>query len=135
MRNIPAFRDEPYIINEDFYKDRLETKVVALDIRGSRENLSVDWVKVIEYLMQDEDFGVQLKKNIPRTADLDEKLKNISDPYSKMKIIYKYVQDNMQWNEYTGIWALDGVRSAWKDKKGTVGEINLILVNLLKMPT
>jgi len=132
MKNIPAFRDEQYIINEDFYKDRLETKVVALDISGRRENLAVDWIKVIEYLMQDEDFGVQLKKNIPRTADLDEKLKKISDPYSKMKIIYKYVQDNMQWNEYTGIWALDGVKSAWKDKKGTVGEINLILVNLLK---
>jgi hypothetical protein len=38
----------------------------------------------------------------------------------------------MQWNEYTGIWAFDGVKSAWKDKKGTLGEINLILVNLLK---
>lgn len=132
MKNIPAFRDEPYIINEDFYKDRLETKVVALELRGSRETLTTNWVKVISYLMDDEDFGVQLKKNIPRTADLDEKLKNISDPYSRMKIIYKYVQDNMQWNEYTGIWALDGVKSAWKDKKGTVGEINLILVNLLR---
>lgn len=132
MRNIPAFRDEPYIINEDFYKDRLETKIVALEIRGSRESLSTNWVKVIKYLMDDEDFGLQLKKNIPRTADLDAKLKNITDPYSRMKIIYKYVQDNMQWNEYTGIWASDGVKSAWKDKKGTVGEINLILVNLLK---
>jgi hypothetical protein len=27
---------------------------------------------------------------------------------------------------------LDGVKAAWKDKKGTAGEINLILVNLLK---
>lgn len=132
MRDIPGLRDEPYIINEDFYRDRLETKVVALDIAGRRDNLSTNWIKVIEYLMQDEDFGVQLKKNIPRTADLDEKLKNVTDPYSRMKIIYKYVQDNMQWNEFVGIWALDGVKSAWKDKKGTVGEINLILVNLLK---
>jgi hypothetical protein len=132
MRDIPALRDEPYIINEDYYKDRLETKVVALDVAGRRDNLSTNWIKVIEYLMQDEDFGIQLKKNIPRTADLDEKLKNVTDPYFRMKIIYKYVQDNMQWNEYVGIWALDGVKSAWKDKKGTVGEINLILVNLLK---
>ena len=132
MRNVPAFHDEPYIINEDFYRDRLETKVIALEIGGMHENLSTNWVKVIDYLMSDVDFGVQLKKNIPRTADLDEKLKNITDPYLRMKIIYKYVQDNMQWNEYTGIWALDGVKSAWKDKKGTVGEINLILVNLLK---
>ena len=132
MSNVPAFRDEPYIINEDYYRDHLETKVTAYNIDGKRENRVANWIQVIKYLMEDEDFGIQLKKNIPRTADLDEKLKNIKEPYHRMKTIYKYVQDNMQWNEYTGIWAFDGVKSAWKDKKGTVGEINLILVNLLK---
>jgi hypothetical protein len=132
MSNVPAFRDEPFIINEDYYRDRLETKVIAVTIGGRRIIMASNWIKVIKDLMEDEDFGIQVKKNIPRTADLDAKLKNVTDPYQKMKTIYKYVQENMQWNEYTGIWALDGVKSAWKDKKGTVGEINLILVNLLK---
>lgn len=132
MSNVPAFRNEPYVLNEDFYRDRLETKVVAYPINGIRQSRMTNWVQVIRFLMQDEDFGVQVKKNIPRTADLDEKLKTITAPYQRMKTIYEYVQDNMQWNEYIGIWALDGVKAAWKDKKGTVGEINLILVNLLK---
>jgi hypothetical protein len=132
MVNEPAFRDEPFIINEDYYRDRLETKVIAYSINGRRESRIINWVKVIKFLMEDEDFGIQIKKNIPRTAELDAQLKNIADPYQKMKTIYKYVQDNMAWNEYMGIWAADGVKSAWKDKKGTVGEINLILVNLLK---
>jgi hypothetical protein len=82
--------------------------------------------------MEDEDFGVQLKRNIPRTTDLDEQLKTITDPYRKMVIIHEYVRKNMEWNGYSNIWALNGVRAAWKDKKGTSGEINLILVNLLK---
>ncbi len=132
MTNEPAFHDEPYIINENYYRDRLETKMVAYSVGSRRENRVVDWLKVIKYLMEEEDFGVQIKKNIPRTAELDAMLKNMTDPYQKMKTIYKYVQDNMTWNEYLGIWASDGVKSAWKDKKGTVGEINLILVNLLK---
>ncbi|MBL7740484.1 MAG: DUF3857 and transglutaminase domain-containing protein [Chitinophagaceae bacterium] len=132
MSNVPGFRDEPFILNEDFYRDHLETKVTAFNINGRRTNRVVNWVQVIKYLMEDEDFGVQIKKNIPRTAELDEKLKGITAPYEKMKTIYKYVQDNMEWNKYEGIWALDGVKAAWKDKKGTVGEINLILVNLLK---
>lgn len=132
MSNVPALRDEPFIINEDYYRDRLETKLAAYTVNGVRKSRVISWVDVIKALMEDEDFGVQLKKNIPRTADLDEKLKTITSPYEKMKTIYKYVQDNMQWNEYMGIWAFDGVKSAWKDKKGTVGEINLILVNLLK---
>lgn len=132
MSNVPAFRDEPFIVNEDFYRDRLETRVIAFTINGRRESRIANWVQVIKYLMEEEDFGVQVKKNIPRTADLDEKLKTVTAPYQRMKTIYEYVQDNMQWNEYKGIWALDGVKAAWKDKKGTLGEINLILVNLLK---
>jgi hypothetical protein len=132
MTNVPSFRGEPFIINEDFYRDRLETKVIAYTVDGRRYNRVANWVQVIKALMEDEDFGVQVKKNIPRTADLDEKLKTITQPYNRMKTIYKYVQDNMQWNEYVGIWAADGVKAAWKDKKGTSGEINLILVNLLK---
>jgi Domain of Unknown Function with PDB structure (DUF3857) len=132
MTDEPGFRDEPYIMNEDFYRDRLQTKLIAFNFNGKYENRVINWVKVIQYLMDDEDFGVQVKKNIPHTAELDEKLSHITSPYEKMKTIYKYVQDNMEWNNYTGIWALEGVKSAWKHKKGTVGEINLILVNLLK---
>ena len=132
MNKVPALHDEPFIINEDYYRDRLETKVVAYDINGLRTRRIVNWPQVIKFLMEDEDFGVQIKKNIPRTADLEEKLKNVSSLYERMRVVYKYVQENMQWNEYNGIWALEGVKSAWKDKKGTAGEINLILVNLLK---
>jgi hypothetical protein len=132
IANVPSLKDEPFIINEDFYRDRLETKLIAYNINGIKQSRVANWLQIIRFLMEDEDFGVQIKKNIPRTADLDEKLKNISSLYEKMKIIYKYVQNNMEWNEYEGIWALDGVKAAWKDKKGTAGEINLILVNLLK---
>ncbi|HMC99159.1 MAG TPA: transglutaminase domain-containing protein, partial [Ferruginibacter sp.] len=66
------------------------------------------------------------------TADLDAMLRPVTDPYQRMRIVHKYVRDNMQWNELDNIWALNGVKAAWKDKKGTSGEINLILINLLK---
>ncbi len=132
MTNVPAFRDEPYIINEDYYRDRLETKVTSLEENGLRKSQIANWIQVIRYLMEDEDFGLQIKKNIPRTADLDAELAKVGNPYDRMKTVFHYVQKNMQWNDLNGIWALDGVKSAWKDKKGTAGEINLILVNLLK---
>jgi hypothetical protein len=97
-----------------------------------RISLVRSWPEVIKDLMEDNDFGGQLKKEIPRTADLDEQLKKITDTFQKMTIIYNYVRKNMEWNGQRSIWALDGVKSAWKEKKGTSGEINLILVNLLK---
>ena len=133
MSNVPALRDEPFILNEDDYMQKIETKTVAYqNSSGFRQSIIVNWLQVIRFLMEDEDFGVQIKKEIPRTADLDAQLKNINDQYMRMKIIYEYVKKHMEWDGSPGIWALEGVKAAWKDKKGTAGEINLILINLLK---
>src|SRR5437773_1530541 len=99
MSGVPGLKDEPFMLNKDFYMDHLETKVIALTVNGRRVSFVTNWIQVIKDLMQDEDFGIQLKRNIPRTSDLDNMLKNITDPSQKMKIIYKYVQKNMQWNE------------------------------------
>ncbi|OQP60648.1 hypothetical protein A3860_32115 [Niastella vici] len=132
MKNIPALRDEPYISCDKDYLQRLELRFLAVNFPTHRESLIKTWPERIKTLMEDEGFGVQLKRNIPRTADLDEQLKNITDPYYRMTTIHSYVRKNMEWNGYSNIWALNGVKAAWKDRKGTSGEINLILVNLLK---
>lgn len=133
MHDIPGFRNEGFVINDEAYMDRLETTMSAYkEASGLWKSRNVNWVQVIRALMDDEDFGIQLKRDIPRTADLDLELSRVTDEYQRMKIIHHYVRKNMTWNEYYGIWALDGVKSAWKDRKGTTGEINLILVNLLR---
>lgn len=132
MKNIPALRDEPYISCDKDYLQRIDLRLQAINWSTHRQNLIKSWPQQIKNLMEDEDFGVQLKRNIPRTADLDEQLKKLTDPYQKMVTIHEYVRKNMEWNGFRNIWALNGVKAAWKDKKGTSGEINLILVNLLK---
>jgi Domain of Unknown Function with PDB structure (DUF3857) len=132
MEKVPALRDEAFISCEDDYLQKIRTSISAYNSPLRRISLIRFWPSVIKELIEDEDFGIQLKREIPRTADLDAQLKPVTDPYQRMKIIHSYVRKNMEWNGYDGIWALDGVKSAWKEKKGTTGEINLILVNLLK---
>ncbi len=133
MTNVPALRDEPYISCDEDYLQQVTPRMLALDFPGQpRRSLVRTWPGIIKELLEDDDFGVQLKKNIPRTSELDALLAPVKDPYKKMVIIHDYVRKNMQWDEVYSIWALDGVKAAWKNKKGTAGEINLILVNLLK---
>ncbi|MEP6676894.1 MAG: DUF3857 domain-containing protein [Ferruginibacter sp.] len=133
MSNIPGLSDEAFMSCREDYLQRMEARLIAIDLDGQpTRNLVRTWPGIIKELLDDEDFGLQLKKNIPRTSDLDEMLKSVTDPYKKMCIIHKYVRTKMEWNNYDNIWALEGVKSAWKDKKGTSGEINLILINLLR---
>ncbi|HMF71236.1 MAG TPA: DUF3857 domain-containing protein [Flavitalea sp.] len=132
IRNLPAFRDEPFISVDDDYLQKLHSTITAYFDGPIRKNLLPNWPDVIKALMEDEDFGLQLKRNIPRTDDLELALKSLNSPYEKMITIHSYVRRNMEWDGTSDIWALDGVKSAWKEKKGNSGEINLILVNLLK---
>lgn len=132
MSNVPALRDEPYISCDDDYLQRLQPRPIAYNGATQRTSYVYTWPQIIKGMMEDDDFGVQLKKDIPRTADLEAELKNIKDPYDRMTVIHNYVRKNMEWNGLSNIWAMDGVKAAWKNKKGTSGEINLILVNLLK---
>ena len=132
MENIPAIRNEEFVSCESDYVQRIECWPVAYTVEGRRYPLIRTWTGVAKMLLDDEDFGMQLKKEIPRTADLDEQLKKVSDPYTKMVTIHNYVRSNMKWDGVDNFWALSGVKSAWKDKSGTSGEINLILINLLR---
>ncbi len=132
MTNIPALRDEPYITCEDDYVQKLVSDIVAFNGTTERKSFVLSWPQVIRNLMDHENFGVQLKRNIPRTKDLDDQLGTITDDLTKMKIIHAYVRKNMEWDGNNEIWAENGVRAAWASKKGTSGEINMILVNLLK---
>jgi len=133
MSDVPGLPDEPYMSCREDYLQRLQSRLIALEFPGiPRRNLLRSWPGIIKALIEDEDFGRQLNKNLPRTAELDAMLLPVDDEYKKMCIIHKYVRNNMEWNKYDNIWALNGVKSAWKDKKGTSGEINLIMINLLK---
>jgi hypothetical protein len=132
MKNIVPLRDEPYIGCLKDYLQKIESNILAVTTSRGRYNLMPGWPSIIKELMEDQDFGIQLKKDIPQTPDLELTLKNTADPYERMVFIHDYVRQNMEWNGYNNIWALNGVKTAWLEKKGTTGEINLILINLLK---
>ncbi len=133
MRNVAAIRDEPYMGSSEDYRQRVQFQLSEIDYPdGSTEQIMSTWPKLTDALLDDQDFGAQMRKNIPRTRDLDDQLKGIKDEYAKMTIIYNYVRKNMEWNAGESIYTNDGIKSAWDKKSGTNSEINLILLNLLK---
>lgn len=132
MENIPGIKEEAFVTCKRDYVERIECWPIAVTVEGRRHSLINTWTGVAKSLIDDVDFGDQLKKEIPRTADLDAELKKLSDPFQKMVTIHNYVRKNMKWDGVDNFWALSGVKNAWKDKSGTSGEINLILINLLR---
>lgn len=132
MENIPGVKNEEFVTCKADYLQRIECWPIAYTLEGRRHPLVPTWARIADIMLDDEDFGAQLKKEIPRTADLDAQLAKLSTPFEKMVSIHNYVRNNMKWDGKNDIWALSGVKNAWKDKTGNSGEINLILINLLR---
>jgi hypothetical protein len=132
MTNVAALRDEPFMTCEKDYLQRVESRLVAVTIPGVRINLALTWTNLVQGLMKDDNFGLQISKEIPKTDDLNALLKNIEDPYAKMSVIYRYVREHIEWNGKASFSAKDGVKTAWKQRRGNSGEINFILINLLR---
>ncbi len=135
MENIPGLDPEPYM---DSRRENLQR--VAFQLSGSstvdysgstsKKKYMTNWNEVIRELITDANFGSQLDKDLAGTADFVKSLKEIQE-FERMKMVYDFVRKNMKWDGYHGIYS-DRIKAVWNKKTGTQGEINMILVNLLR---
>ncbi|MEO6719801.1 MAG: DUF3857 domain-containing protein [Ferruginibacter sp.] len=132
MNNIPGLSDEPYI---DARRDYLQKVIFQLSAIGSawdKTKYSTSWNELNRELNLASEFGSQLSKNIDGTGDFIKQVKVLPSAEEKMKTVFNFVRSNMSWNQLYSKYSIDGIKNAWKKKTGTSGEINLLLINLLK---
>ncbi|MEP7142982.1 MAG: DUF3857 domain-containing protein [Ferruginibacter sp.] len=133
MHNIPGLGDEPYM---DARRDYLQKVIFQLSSYGrddmGKKNFMTSWDEVTRELSTAGEFGGQLSKNIAGTDDFIKQTKILASPEEKMKAVYIYVRNNMSWNGLYSKYVVDGVKDAWQKRSGSSGDINLLLVNLLK---
>lgn len=133
MRNIPGLRHEPFMASTKDYQEKLDFALIGIQLRNEPyQAYNRTWRAQGEALLEDEDFGSVLKKNLSLPADFKATLASMKTPYDKMIAIHNYVRHNMTWNEKYSIWALDGIKKSWEKRNGNSGEINLIMINLMK---
>lgn len=134
MHNVPSLKDEPYMSNRKDYMQRVDFDLATIRVPGEAPiNVRSTWPKIAEELDQNEWFGSQLRKNVPGTgAPIRELLNGEADVDKKINIIYSFVQSQMSWNDQETIGSFNGIKQAWDKKSGSTGDINLLLVNLLR---
>ncbi len=128
MDNIAGLRDEKYIDSKNDYLQKVSFQLSKFKDR----NFMTTWDQVNTAMFMEASFYGQLKKNLPGTDDFIKDVKLDSSDLNKMKKVYAYVRDNITWNNINSKYSSDGIKQAWEKKTGTSGDINLILVNLLR---
>lgn len=132
MRDIPSLKDEPFMSARQDYLQHIDFQISAIQYPGQTARVfRSTWDKLDEEMVQSEVLGAQLHRNIPHTDSLQTALKGLKDSTARMKAVFDYVRRSMDW-DHVHAFHSQSVRDAWEKRRGSSGDINLILVNLLR---
>ena len=133
LENIPALRDESYVNNISNYTSSLSHELAMTKFPNNPyKNYSTNWESVTKTIYDNEDFGAELNKSGYFENDIKALLASSKTQGELVAAIFNHVKSNVKWDGYYGFWCNDGVKKAYKDKTGNVGEINLMLTAMLR---
>lgn len=132
-RNIEAYQKEPYVSNIYSYIPSIEFDLASIQYPYSNiHNYSNTWKDVLKKYKKHWAFKEQIKLTGYYKNDLKELVDNVSDYKSRINKIFNFVKFKMAWNKRNTNMAYRGVKNAYKNSTGSSGQINLILLSMLK---
>ena len=142
--DIAPYRDEKYVHNIDNYRTSIRAELNSSDItmvgnpyesnKGGFKSYAVTWKDISKQLYESDYFGEQFKRKSLVKELLPVDIKNIESPEAKAAAVLKFVQKNYNWNGYYTVGTEDGkgIKDLVETKVGTSGEINLLLIMLMR---
>ena len=132
MYHIPAFKEEEYMLAKSNYLSRIEFQLKEMTrIDGRKRYYTKSWDVVDKEYRKSKSIGKQSRKNGYFDRNLPDSILSIKQKKEKAKAIYTYIQNRYIWNgSYSFFYDID-VKEAFKNREGTISEINLSLINAL----
>lgn len=133
MNNIPAFKEEDYMLSKKNYMSRLSFDLESYtNTRGIKDNYTTTWEEADKEL-KDQFFNNQTSKKSFFKKRIPEDILTTENNLEKAKKIFYFLQNHFTWNGK--FWTNEDakVKQAFNDTTGDVGEINLSLYNSLKV--
>jgi len=134
MKNVPAIREEKFTTSIDNHISKMEFQMSAQQFPNSpRKDIMGTWNTVAQALLKDEDFGERLERDNSWLND-DVKIIKAStgNKLDEAKKIYAFVKNNIKCNGGHGIYLSTPMKDIFKNKSGSVADVNLLLTAMLK---
>lgn len=133
-KDIPALLNEPFIDNLENYRISIRHELERVRLPEIPvKDYAMTWDGVATTIFKNENFGKQLNEKTFLLDDVKRILINVESMDERLNIIFKFVQNKMNWNEKNDYYTDKGIVEAYKNQIGNVAEINFILINMLKL--
>ncbi len=130
--DIPAYREEPYSTGSSDFITSLDFELSKIDLPGYiYEDISPSYANLSKKLLEKDDFGGTLKNTYFLTKKASELTKEAVLQTDKLRIIHKYVSQNILWNSRNDYTSSDPLRKIFVKEKGNSADVNFILIAML----
>ncbi len=130
---IPSIKNEPLSGNLNNYIAGLKLELSYTSFPNSAVNsYSTSWDDVCKTIYQSSSFGGELAKTGFLKNEIGAIIGDATSRDDKMKAAFEYVKKNTTWDEFSGMYAREGIKETFKNGKGNAGDINLLLVAILR---
>lgn len=133
MKDVPALKEEGFTSSLGNFIDQLKFQWTDIRYPLSPQNVTGNWTDIFKNLLKSDYFGADLNKNNGWLSDVEKPLiSGVNDETEKAKRIYQYVRDNITCTSHSA-WEMDqSLKNVLKTRNGTVAEVNLLLVAMMK---
>lgn len=132
LKNVPAFKEEPYMTSETDYISRINFALSHVKWPNQPvQEIMGSWTKLNENLLESESFGRTITGNGFLKKQVEEITAGITEPLKKVEAIHDYVRKNLEWDGTKDYYA-DPLKKVFEKKKGTAADINLALASMLE---
>ena len=129
----PQFTPERFISTPENFIEKINFQLSSTYDGEAQHSVSDSWKTIVKQLLEREDFGVPLTDN---NYWEDNILKDVTDPNDtpeqKARKIYYYIQNNYTCTNEDNPFIKTSLKDVVKNKSGTVGDINLLMISLMK---
>ncbi|WP_281637227.1 DUF3857 domain-containing protein [Flavobacterium marginilacus] len=133
VENAPAMKDEAFVNNIDNFTTSLAQELSMIQYPNRPiKPYSTDWNSVAKTIYEYDDFGPELNKTGYFEDDLKAVVAGLTSQNEIVLAVLNYVKAAVKWNGDYGYSCDNGVKKAYKDKTGNVGDINLMLTAMLR---
>jgi hypothetical protein len=133
MKNIPPFGNERFLSTPENYMDKLSFQLAATRVNDHESFAhNTTWAKATEELLTDHRFGVPLTEEESWVSQLSDKIPISNDALEQAKAIYYYVSKHFACTDHSYMYIETSLKDVIRNNSGCVGDINLLLVALLR---
>jgi hypothetical protein len=134
LEDIPAFIEEPFQTNKDDCYAAISLELVKVQYGDDEPQIiSSNWEDVAKTVYNQKSFGLELEKFDYFLEDLKRIVSSSTDTKERSLAVFNWLRRRMNWNKQKGIFASKPLEQAYADKTGSVADINLMLVAMLRM--